>query len=77
MSTTVADLNAAIAQAATDTATLLADIQAQVTALQAQITALQGTTAPDLSGPLAAVNALDATIKAATPAAPTAAPATP
>jgi DNA anti-recombination protein RmuC len=69
MSVTLDALNAAIAQATTDTATLLADIQTQITALQAQITALQGSqTTVDLSGPLAAIQALDATVKAATPA---------
>jgi hypothetical protein len=68
MSVTVSDLTAAIAQSQTDLGTLLGDLSAQVAALQAQITALQGTTAPDLSGALTAIQALDASIKAATPA---------
>jgi len=71
------DLNAALAQATTDTATLLADISAQVTALKAQLAALQGQTAPDLTAAIAAVNALDATVKGADPGAqpaPTPAP---
>lgn len=61
------DLNAALTQAAIDTKNLLTDIAAQVAALKAQITALQGQTAPDLSAAIAAVTALDATVKAADP----------
>lgn len=74
MSVTVQNLTDAIAQSQTDLATLLTDLTAQVAALNAQITALQGTATPDLSGVLTAVQALDASIKAATPApaAPTA-----
>lgn len=68
MSVTVDQLTSAITQSQTDLATLLADLTAQVAALNATITALQGQTAPDLSGALTAIQALDASIKAATPA---------
>lgn len=79
MTTTVAEVQAAIAQTATDVTTLLTDVAAQVSSLQAQITALQGAAAPDLSGLLSAAQALDATVQGGitTFALPAAAPAAP
>ena len=65
MSTTVAEVQSAITQLSSDVTTLLTDVASQVAALNASITALQGVTAPDLSGPLAAVQALDATVQTA------------
>ncbi len=63
------DLNTAVAKLQTDQSAALTDIAAQIAALKAQLLALQGTTAPDLSAAIAAIDALDVSVKAADPGA--------